>query len=124
MTKFTRESIEKEIKRINSLIPKAFINRVYKEGMIAPTVVKVVDEAIADPNFDPEKKEQLIALKENGHFHKKKITEDPKVARQIDNIFNREIKKSVAAGRLPNKAQLAILQDQWKEEDKKNGSKK
>lgn len=114
---FTRESIEKEIKRINSLIPQGLLKNVYKESLVAPLVAKVVDEALADPAFDPEKKGKLQALKDTGHFHKKKVTENPKVVQQIENVFNRELKKSVDAGRLPNRKQLAILQAKWKEED-------
>lgn len=116
---FTRESIEKEIKRIHTLIPQEFLNRVYTEVPISPTIIKVVDEALVDPNFDPEKKESLQALKDAGHFNKKKVTENPEMAKKIDNIFNREMKKSVEAGRLPTKSQLARLQEQWKEEDAK-----
>lgn len=116
---FTRESIEKEIQSINARIPKQLLNKVYKEGIIAPTVVKVVDEALADPNFDPEKKAKLQVLKDNGHFHKKKVIENPKVAQQIDNFLSRELNKAVKEGRLPNRSQLAVLQAQWKEDDAK-----
>lgn len=117
MMNFTRKSIEKEIKRIHSLIPRNLLTHVYEEKLAAPLVVKVIDEAIADPNFDPEKKANLQALKDNGHFHKKKVTENPKIASQIENFFNREMHKAVREGRLPDKKQLAVLQAKWKEED-------
>lgn len=54
-------------------------------------------------------KETAKMLLDDGIFHKKGVREDPKVAKQRDIWVQKEIKKSVLAGRLPNKKQLKEL---------------
>jgi len=105
----TEEQIFKELKRINESVPAYLKSNVVTEQFASPTVKKVVDTALEDPNFPEEKKQQLILLKENGYFDKTKPVENPKIVKQIDQYVMREIRKSIKEGRLPNRKELKEL---------------
>ncbi len=112
----TKEQIDTELRRIQQSVPKALRDTVLVRTAITPTMSMIAQKAIEDPDFPPEKKEQLQLLIDRGYFTKEKYTQNDKVAKQIDNYVNREIKKSIKEGRLPNKKQLKQLEEQWKEQ--------
>lgn len=118
----TEEQVYKTLREIYSRVPKEWRENVVTEKPSTPTMIKVIDEALADPNYDPEKKKQLQALKDSGQLDKKQYSEDQTLVKKIDNFVNREINKAVKDGRLPNKKKLAELQAIWKEQ-KNNLSK-
>lgn len=105
----TEEQIFKELKRINESVPSYLKANVVTEQASSPTVKKVIDAALEDPNFPEEKKQQLRLLKENGIFDKTKPVENTKIAKQIDQYIMREIRKSIKEGRLPNRKELKKL---------------
>lgn len=116
MSHFTQESISKELREINSRIPPLLKKHAYTEELLTPTIGRVMDEALLLASISDEKKAEVRRLKEEGYFGRKRITENPKYVKMIDNWMTREIKKAVAAGRLPTKAQLAELEITWKQE--------
>lgn len=98
------EQISRELAEIQSRIPKGLKDIVIGEEYAHPTVLKVVQLAIADPLFPPEKKKQLQTLLDAGEFTKRKYVENKKASEMIDKFVAREIKKKVKAGLLPKDA--------------------
>lgn len=109
MKTFTEEEIFKELQRIQRSVPELLRKSVVRKTPATPTVAMVVEKALEDPDFPEEKKEELRKLKENGHFDTQNLITDPKVEKEIDAYVNREIKKAVKEGRLPNRKQLAVI---------------
>jgi len=112
----TQEKIDATLREIYSRVPKEWRSNVVEASPLTPTMAKVVGEALKDPNFPQEKKEQLKVLQNEGYLSKEKYTENPELVKKIDNFVNREINKAVKEGRLPNKKKLAELKEQWKEQ--------
>lgn len=106
---WTRGRISEELLKIQKSVPENLRKSVIEERLKAPKVAFVIDKAIEDPNFPEEKKKELIRLKEQGHFHQTGFYENEKIAKQIDNYVNREIKKAIKDGRLPTKKKLKEL---------------
>lgn len=119
---FTQESISKVLRDINARIPPLLKKYAYSEIALTPTIEKVMDEALLSPNISEEKKEEVRRLKDEGYFKRKKITENKKYINMINQWTDRQLKKAVKEGRLPNKAQLAQLEIEWKKakEEKKS----
>lgn len=114
----TQESISKVLKEINANIPPLLKKYAYGEVSLTPTIEKVMAEALISPNISKEKKEEVQRLTDQGYFKRKKITENVKYTKMINNWTTRQIKKAVKEGRLPDKKQLAELELQWKEQKK------
>lgn len=114
----TEEAIFGVLKEIYSRVPKAWRENAVKEVPLTPTMAMVVDKALTTRGLSPEKKEELRVLQESGYFDKKKYIEDPLIVKKIDNFVNREVKKAVKEGRLPNKNRLAELKLLWEEQKK------
>lgn len=112
----TEEYIFKTLQSIQSSVPKQLKDAVIEKTAITPTMDMIVDKALEDDSISQEKKDELSKLKEAGYFSKEKFTENHQVRVQIDNYVNREIKKAIKEGRLPNKKQLKELQKIWKEQ--------
>jgi hypothetical protein len=106
---FTPEHISKVLAEIQSRIPKNLLANVVRETKAVPIIEKIVDLALADPDFPQVKKERLQVLKDSGQINKMKYKEDPRMARMIDNFLGREINKAVKAGRLPSKDKIGDL---------------
>jgi len=109
----TQEHISATLREIYSRVPKEWRNNVVEATPLTPTMAKVVEEALKDSKFPQEKKEQLRVLQDAGYLSKQKYSENPELVKKIDNFVNREIKKAVKEGRLPNKKKLAELQIEW-----------
>lgn len=115
---FTRESITKELQRIQASAPDMLKKMVVRQEKLTPVMEMIVDKALESEDFSEEKKQELRALKERGYFEKKVFIEDPQIAKQLDQYVSREINKSIKAGRLPTKKKLKELKTLWKEQDK------
>lgn len=115
---FTRDLINKEMSRIMASRPELLVQKVVTKKSLTPTMKMVFEKALEDPNISEEKKQQVRNLLESGQLDKEVTTEDRKIAKMLDDYVIREMKKSVKAGRLPNKKQLKELQEIWKEQDK------
>lgn len=105
----TRESISKELKRIQDSVPQLFKDLTLKEVEAFPVVTEIAQQFLDSPDIPEDKKEKVRKLIEEGRMGKKKIIENPKIAQQRDKWVEREIKKSVKAGRLPDKKTLQKL---------------
>lgn len=90
-------------------IPENLRKNVFKEVPATPTVEFVMKEAVKTESIPKEKRDQIQALLDSGQFSKKKTIENPRIAKMVDEYVTREIKKSVKAGRLPNKTTLKNL---------------
>lgn len=105
----TQETISKELKRIQDSVPQLFKDTMFTKVKKTPTLEMVAEKAIEDNDFPEEKKARVQMLLNEGHLSKENYIENAKTAQQRDLWVQKEIKKSVAAGRLPNKKQLKEL---------------
>lgn len=106
----TKESISRELKRIQDAVPKLFRDTLFKESDKTPVVREMFEKVASGEETSANvSKETAQMLLNDGIFHKKHIQENPQVAKQRDIWVGKEIKKSVKEGRLPNKKQLAKL---------------
>lgn len=119
---FTQESISKVLREINANIPPLLKKNAYSETSLTPTIEKVMEEALLSENISQEKKDEVKRLKEQGYFKRKKITENPKYVKMINDWTTQQLKKAVREGRLPTKAQLAELEIQWKKDKEEKKS--
>lgn len=78
-------------------------DRIIKTAEMTPTIKKVALEALKSGETKQELKDRLKLLIESGQLDKPKYVEDPKYAKMANNIIQREINKSIKAGRLPRK---------------------
>lgn len=106
MPKFTKESIEKELKRIQESVPSC-----YREGLLTevdsfPAMRETLEMGL-NGDFPEEKKEQWRTIL--GTINEREVREDPKKAKLLDQWVSKKIKESIKAGRLPSKAQLKKL---------------
>lgn len=106
---FTRESITLELKRINDSVPKLLRDNTLIEVLKTPDMKLVFEKALEDETLTEEKRRQIKNILDSGKLDAKRITENPKVAKQRDEYVAREIKKSIKEGRLPNKKQARLL---------------
>jgi len=106
--KHTRETITKELQRIQASVPPLLKKHLFVEKLKTPEM-KLVAEKALESDMDEEKKMHVKKLLDEGYFDKKIIAESRTVATQIDQYVQREINKSVKAGRLPTKKQLKEL---------------
>lgn len=105
----TRETISKELRRIQESIPDIFRVGLITEKDKTPTMKFVAEKALESNEVSQETKDKIQQLKDNGYFDKKKLYENPKIAKQRDLWVQREIARSVKEGRLPSKKQLKAL---------------
>lgn len=105
----TKESISRELKSIQDRVPTLFKTLLFIETEKTPIVKLMAEKALLDDDFPQEKKARIQTLLDSGTLSKKTVIENPKVAKQRDIWVQKEIKRSVAAGRLPTKKQLKEL---------------
>lgn len=101
--KHTKESIAAELKRIQGLVPQMIRDRIIEKAEMTPTIRKIALEAISSGETKQETKDKVKVLLESGELDKVKYKENSKYAKMATNIIQREIKKSIQAGRLPSK---------------------
>jgi len=109
------DNINKVLKEIQDRAPKDIIKKAYVEKKISPVVEKVIDLAIADPNFDPVKKEELKVQKELGTFSKTRLEVVKKYEKMVDDYFSREVNKAIKEGRLPQKKKAEQMRKDYEE---------
>src|SRR3990167_1776044 len=109
------DNINKVLKEIQDRAPKDIIKKAYVEKKISPVVEKVIDLAIADPNFDPVKKEELKVQKELGTFSKTMLEVVKKYEKMVDDYFSREVNKAIKEGRLPQKKKAEQMRKDYEE---------
>lgn len=109
----TKDSIDKVLREIQQSVPETLRKAVVVKKLATPTMIFIVDKALEDPDFPQDKKDKLRELKDAGYFTKERATEDPKVAKQIENYVARETKRAIKEGRLPTKKQFKELQKTW-----------
>ena len=101
MSKFTPERIQAVLSDINNRVPKLLRNKVIVEVKKTPDLEFVVNEILTKKLLTEEQRNHLQILWDAGDFSKTGPMEDPKVAKQIDQFINREIKKEIKKGNLP-----------------------
>jgi hypothetical protein len=104
----TKETIGKELKRIQASVPQMFKDFLFTEKEKTP-MVKTIFEKALESDISEEKKEQVRVILRDGMLDQKITVENHKVAKQRDIWVHKEIKKSVKEGRLPNRKQLKEL---------------
>lgn len=97
------ERIAAVLKEISDRAPKMLLKNVAKEVKATPTMEMVIEKVLKSKpkKISQEKLEKLQTLYDAGEFSKKRVVEDPKIAKQLDNYYSREIRKAVKEGRLP-----------------------
>lgn len=90
-------------------VPKSYKEGLLRTQKLTPTVEMVMKEAATMEAIPQEKRDQIQRLLDAGEFSKLTVTENQKRTKLIDMFVDREIKKSVKAGRLPTKKQLALI---------------
>lgn len=103
------EKIAQTLSDIQKRIPKILLERSISEKKSTPTLEKMVDLALNDPNFPEEKKRGLQILKDSGDISRVIIVENKKYTKMIDNFVEREIKKEIRKGNLPPRSKIKNL---------------
>jgi hypothetical protein len=98
-----RDRIFEELKEIQGRIPKIWLQSVVVEKEATPTIKKIMEAALNEPQISQEKKQQIRNLLEAGTFSKKEYGENPRFKKQIDEFLRREINKKIKKGLLPRK---------------------
>lgn len=119
----TTESIDRELKRINSTIPTMLKQQVVSDVDVTPGIKLLMETILEKSVGDVVKNEhtgeevtitaelqgKARRLMDTGKITLKKPQQNAKIAALIDRWVQREIKKSVKEGRLPTRKQLAII---------------
>lgn len=115
--KHTKESIEKELKRIQDSVPAC-----YREGMLKEVpafgAMKEVLERAMFSNASEEKKAMWREMLQDELLNSVEVIEDPVKVKKYNQWEDKQIRESIKAGRLPSKAQLKKLNIMY--EDKIN----
>lgn len=90
----------RELQRITQEVGAKYKDRLLKEEYVTPTIRKIVDLALESDTISDKKKEQLRHLKDAGAFDEKEVKVNDRIARLMDREIEREITRSIAAGRL------------------------
>jgi FMN-dependent NADH-azoreductase len=104
----TQDKINKVLAGIHSRIPKGLMSNVVREFKATPHLEELIELAINDKDFPEFKKEALKVARDAGDFSKKKIREEPRIAKMIDEFVSREIKKEIKKGNLPKKFNVEL----------------
>lgn len=100
------EDIAKELGRIQQSVPEFIKKNILEVVDATPDLRQAVEHALTDDEFPEDKKKGLKALNDLKMFSQKKVVENPKYIKMQEEWINREINKSVKAGRLPKKYQI------------------
>lgn len=103
MKKFTEEDVQLELERISSNIPDEILENLYYEEEANKTIKTVIAKALDDQNFPEEKKDKYRNLLESGRLDGTVKREDEDVREELEEWMEKEIQKSIEAGRLPDR---------------------
>lgn len=109
----------KELERIQDSVPDSIKGRLLRKKKVTPTVRKVVDLALNDPEISDKKKEQLRNLNDTGLFDKSEEVVNKTAQKELDEYMNTQIARSIAAGRLPKPKNNTVF-DKYIAKCKKN----
>lgn len=102
---------------INAEIPKELKDKLMIKVEKSPTIVKVLNLALLDPEISEEKKAKIRLVLETGDFTEEIEILDKEVEKEIDTWLGYEIDRAIKLGKLPeDRTLLGKL--------KKNGNKK
>jgi hypothetical protein len=104
------EKISRELAEIQSRVPKEWREKVVEEVDATPTIKMVMEKALELESVPTELKEKIQILRDNGEFTKKKIVENPKIAKLINGFILREINKKIKKGLLPPRSKARGLE--------------
>lgn len=105
----TPEHIRKVLAEIHQKVPEALRKSVVSYVKATPTIEMVMEKAMEMESLSEEKRRNIKELYDAGEFSKMRVMENPKVAKQIDQMISREINKAIKEGRLPGKKKLAEI---------------
>jgi hypothetical protein len=102
-----KKTISKEhlavLQRIQSSIPKEWLDTVTTRAPLAPTIIEIMRRGLEDPDV-PEETKRRFRLILDGKFLEKEVElENSDVTDKIDKFVDEEIEKAVLRGELPNK---------------------
>lgn len=110
------------IREIQNRIPKELLMSLTKKEIQAPTIKKVIEEALRRPDtaVSPRQKRRLQAVLDSGTLDREVEVLDHSVEAQIDAFIQAEVDLAVKLGRLPKEApQLEALKKKGKKYAKK-----
>lgn len=105
----TPEQIRKVLAEIHQKVPESLKKSVVSYVKATPTIEMVMEKAMEMESLPEEKRRNIKELYDAGEFSKMRVMENPKVAKQIDQMVSREINKAIKEGRLPGKKKLAEI---------------
>lgn len=110
----TPEHIRKVLFEIHAKVPPHLKKNVVKEVLATPTIKMVMEHALTMESISEEKKKHIKNLLDAGEFSKKRVVEDMKIAKMIDQFVSREINRAIKSGILPSKAKMRKILDNEK----------
>lgn len=93
------------LKQIQDGIPQELLRNLTKKEIQAPTIKKVFEKALTDPNTTERQRRNIQAMLDSGKLDREVEVLDHEVEKQIDAYFEEEIAKAVKLGRLPKEAE-------------------
>lgn len=94
------------IKQIQDGIPQDLLRNLTKTEIQAPTIKKIFEKALVDPNTTERQKRNIQAMLDSGKLDREVEVLDHEVEKQIDAYLQEEIAKAVKLGRLPKEAPM------------------
>jgi hypothetical protein len=95
-----KKSDIRELQRITEMVTSKYKDRLIRERYVAPNLHRDIQKWVKDPRLSEEKRRKLQNIKDSGIFDKKEQVVNKTVTKLIDQEIEREINKSIAAGRL------------------------
>lgn len=103
------------LKQIQDGIPDELLRNLTKTELQAPTIKKVFEKALEDPNTTPRQRRNIQAMLDSGKLDRTVEVLDHEVEKQIDAYYAEEIAKAVKLGRLPKEAPMDHLKNKGKQ---------
>jgi len=116
----TQDQITEELKRIQASIPRSYFKGLLRQRKVSLTVKRVMELALKEPDIPEKKKQKYRELLESGDLDYTETVENKRAAERINAWVEKEIKKSIKAGRLPNKKELYDIQRANKQNDRRD----
>lgn len=91
----------KILDEIKKNAPKELTDNLMHEVHQSPSIEFVVKKALTSKTISKDKKEKLKTLLDSGTISRKTMEANVDVEKQLDEYFDREIKKAIEEGRLP-----------------------
>lgn len=95
-----KESDLRELRRIQESIPDDLKRRLIIKRAATPTMAKMLSLALHRKDLTPEQREKFQTIKDSGILNKKEEVVNETIQKRIDKYLEKEINRSIAAGRL------------------------